>query len=81
MALQLKYGKAGTSLKAYCDVCGKLLRYSRGCNVAGLGYARVGAEEDYEVHRRKCRVKENQNENNVDSITDDSSGAASPDRA
>ena len=51
----IKWAKNGMGLKAYCPFCGKLLRYSHGCNLAGLGYAELGAYEDMQTHLPKCK--------------------------
>ena len=54
--LEIKYLRTGCGFKARCSACGKLLRYAKGCNRAGLFYAEAGARKDFEKHIKKCPV-------------------------
>jgi len=57
MALKIRYHKNGAGLTAWCSFCKKTIWYATDCNAGGLVYAKVAAEENYQKHRCKRKVK------------------------
>ncbi len=53
----IEYLKNGCGLRVYCPKCRKMLQYSHGCNLAGIGYAELGAHEKMVKHLPKCPNK------------------------
>ena len=48
------YLKNGCGFRAYCPLCGKMVQYSTGCNLAGISYAELAAREKVVRHLPTC---------------------------